>query len=149
MKRLERLLDHTCTFAVLISLLFLVVTLIGTGTKDLSIGATRYFIILLFSLIIAIANMIFEVKALRIYIKIPIHFAVLCFAFFMIFANGSTFSIDSAADFMVVFLVFLFLYALFAGISILLIKSVKKLDTKLPEKKAKDTKKKDYSPRFK
>ncbi len=149
MKRLEKLLYHTCTFTVLISLLFLIITMIGTGAKDLSIGATQYFIILLFSLIIAITNMIFEIKALKLYVKLPIHFAVLFLAFFIIFANGNAFVVDSAADFMVVFLVFLFLYALFAGVAFLVIRGVKKLDKKLPETKTKEPAKKDYSPRFK
>ena len=103
MKRLEKLLYHTCTFAVLMSLLFLIFTLIGTGGKDLSIAASRYFVILLFSLIISITNMIFEIKTLKAYVKFPIHFAVLFFAFYMIFANKGTFNVDSAADFMVVF----------------------------------------------
>ena len=149
MKRLEKLLYHTCTFAVLISLLFLMFTLIGTGDKELSIGAGRYFVILLFSLVIAISNMIFEIGALKFYVKLPIHFAVLFLAFFMIFANGSAFSVDSAADFMVVFLVFSFLYALFAGVAFLVIKSVKKLDKTLPSKEKQTSKKKDYTPRFK
>ncbi len=149
MKRLEKLLYHTCTFAVLISLLFLIFTLIGTGAKDISIGATRYFVILLFSLIITISNMIFEVNALKIYIKFPIHFAVLFFAFFMIFASGSAFTVDSAADFMVVFLVFLILYAIIATVSFFALKGVKKLDSKMPQKSKKEPEKKSYSPRFK
>ena len=149
MKRLEKLLYHTCTFAVLTSLLFLIFTIIGTGGRDVSISASRYFVIILFSLIISIANMIFEIGALKAYVKFPIHFAVLFSAFFMIFANKGAFNVDSAADFMVVFFVFLFLYALFAGVSFFILKSVKKLDTKLPQAKAKTSEKKDYSPRFK
>ncbi len=149
MKRLEKLLYHTCTFAVLISLLFLIFTLVGTGATDISIGATQYFVILLFSLIITITNMIFEIKSLKIYAKVPIHFAVLFFAFFMIFANGNAFKVESASDFMVVFLVFFFLYALFACIAFFAFKGVKKLDNKLPQKKEKPSDKKDYSPRFK
>ena len=149
MKRLEKLLYHTCTFTVLISLLLLIFTLIGTGDKNISIGASQYFVILLFSLIITITNMIFEIKSLKIYVKIPIHFAVLFFEFFIIFANGNAFNVESASDFMVVFLVFSFLYALFACIAFFAIKGVKKLDDKMPQKNAKPSEKKDYSPRFK
>ena len=93
--------------------------------------------------------MIFEVNVLKIYVKLPVHFAVLFVAFYIIFANKGTLAIDSAADFMVIFCIFAFFYALFSAIAILVIKSVRRLDTKLPEKKAKSTEKSDYSPRFK
>lgn len=149
MKRLEKLLYHTCTFGVLIYLLFVVFTLITTGKNEISVDASTFFVILLFSLIISITNMIFEVNVLKIYIKLPVHFAVLFVAFYIIFANKGTLAVDSAADFMVVFCIFAFFYALFSAIAILVIKSVRRLDTKLPEKKAKSTEKSDYSPRFK
>ena len=149
MKRLEKLLYHTCTFGVLIYLLFVVFTLITTGKNEISVEASTFFVILLFSLIISITNMIFEINVLKIYVKLPVHFAVLFVAFYIIFANKGTLSVDSAADFMVVFCIFAFFYALLSAIAILVIKSVRRLDTKLPEKKAKSTEKSDYSPRFK
>ena len=93
--------------------------------------------------------MIFEVNVLKIYVKFPIHFAVLFIAFYIIFANRGTLAVDSAADFMVVFCIFAFFYALFSAIAILVMKGVRKLDTKLPEKKTKTAEKSDYSPRFK
>ena len=148
MKRLEKLLYHTCTLSVLISLLILIVNIIA-GVKSPSIAASRYFIILLFSIIISITNMIFEIKALKAYVKFPIHFAVLFLAFYIVFANGGAFKVDSAADFMVVFIAFAFFYIVIACIALLVIKSIKKIDKVLPEKKKNAPEKKDYSPRFK
>ena len=148
MKRLEKLLYHTCTLSVLISLLILIVN-IGAGVKTPSIPAARYFVILLFSVIISITNMIFEVKTLKAYIKFPIHFAVLFLAFYIVFVNGGAFKVDSAADFMVVFIAFAFFYALITCIALLVMKSIKKIDKALPQKQKKEPEKKDYSPRFK
>ena len=148
MKRLEKLLYHTCTLSVLISLLILIGNIIA-GVKSPSIAASRYFVILLFSLIISITNMIFEIKSLKAHIKFPVHFAVLFLAFYVVFANGGAFKVDSAKDFMVVFIAFAFFYALVACIALLVMKSIKKIDKALPEKKKKEPEKKDYSPRFK
>ncbi len=148
MKRLEKLLYHTCTLSVLISLLILIGNIIA-GVKSPSIAASRYFVILLFSLIISITNMIFEIKSLKAYIKFPVHFAVLFLAFYVVFANGGAFKVDSAKDFMVVFIAFAFFYALITCIALLVMKSIKKIDKALPEKKKKEPEKKDYSPRFK
>ena len=148
MKRLEKLLYHTCTFSVLISVMVLTINAFS-GFKNPSISFTGYLVILLFSLAIAISNMIFEIKSLKPYVKFPIHFAVLFFAFYMTFANGSTFNVNSAADFMVVFIAFAFFYSLIACVAFLIIKSVKKLDKALPQKKVNESEKKKYTPRFK
>ena len=148
MKRLEKLLYHACTFTVLISVMILIINAIS-GFNNPSIGFTRYLVILLFSLVISISNMIFEVKTLKPYLKFPLHFAVLFLAFYMTFANGTTFNVDSAADFMVVFIAFAFFYTLVACVAVLVIKGVKGIDKALPQKKSREPEKKSYSPRFK
>ena len=93
--------------------------------------------------------MIFEIKSLKAYIKFSVHFAVLFLAFYVVFANGGAFKVDSAKDFMVVFIAFAFFYALITCIALLVMKSIKKIDKALPENKKKEPEKKDYSPRFK
>jgi hypothetical protein len=128
--------------------MILIINLIA-GVKAPSIAASRYFVILLFSLIISITNIIFEVKSLKAYIKFPVHYAILFLAFYVVFANGGVFKIDSAADFLVIFIAFSFFYVSIATIAILVMKSVKKLDSALPQKQKKEEEKKNYSPRFK
>ena len=59
MKKLEKILLHTCAFAVLISLLFFIVAKIGKS-GEINIEFLQYLVIILFALIIAIVNLVFE-----------------------------------------------------------------------------------------
>lgn len=119
-------------------------------SMDVSLGFFNYFIFFVIGTCITAANLIFKVEKLQIWVKVPLHFAILLglTIIFVYVANAEAMKRDSAI--FVVIITFIILYALIFAAAIGIKKLVYLADKKLSagDKNAKKSTS-DYKPRYK
>ena len=143
-EKIERIIYHTCAYALIISVLFFAFAKIS-GMKEVSISFGRYLLIILFALLISFSELLFKINSIPKVLCYVIHFSVLFLAFlivFLVISNSKVFEpsyiFSSLAIFSVTYL-----------LTFLIIFLVKQLTQKSERKTAKKGSNKAYTPRFK
>ena len=149
MEKIKRIALNSCAFTVLIAVLFFAFAKIS-GLSEVKIDFLHFFVILLFGIVVAIANTLFEIPRLHIVWKFLIHYAILFVAFYIVFLNFA--NIDSNKGAAVIFtalIVFTFLYVVVAFIAWLFKKAFKIAAKSSTVKESNAPKKESYTPRYK
>lgn len=111
MKRIERLLLRGSAYSVLILTVFYVFALAAKFTSS-SLGADKFFVCLGFGMLISFMEFVYESLSVNKLLRFIIHYAVLLFAFSVIFVvMGNIKSSGAGAIFIAVF-IFTALYLL-------------------------------------
>lgn len=143
--KLKNFLLNSCALSVAITSVFFLFAKISAPQITPAIQIGKYFLILLFSLVIVGAALLFSVKRLNKLIALFIHYAVSLAAFLLTFLSFND-SRPMRTMIMVVF--FTLLYAATFAASIGIRKALQKLDEQL-EKKPRAKSSKAYKPRYK
>ncbi len=148
MKGIRDYIYRTCSYTVLITLIFYTFIAVGGGAVGDSMPIEKYIYILFFSAIIAFADFIFIIKTLTKPIKILIHFVALLICFLLVFGVFTSVIPFGGTGIAISVAIFVIFYAVICAIVILLRKFVYKLDEQI-KKAPKTTKKEEYTPKFK
>ena len=154
MRRFEKMLLCGTGYTVLILTMFYIFAAI-VGFEDKSISIGRFFIVLAFGMIIALAELIYNLLTLKRVFKYLIHYALLLIAFIIVFMLGEFITVNGPASVFVGVTIFTALYFLIYGIVYLVRRTVGAADDRLDKhlnQKA-DSRKVDskpkYTPKFK
>ena len=126
MEKLKRIALNACAFTVLINMLFFAFAKI-TGLSEIKIDFLHFFIILLFGVVIAITNTVFELPKLHIVFKFIIHYVVLLIAFYIVFINFGNVKSSGISTVFVTVIIFSFLYV-FISLIVWLLKRAFKIN---------------------
>lgn len=144
MKRIEKLLLDSCAFSVLITGTFFIFAKLTAPEMTPAVEIGRYFLILLFSLLIMSAGLLFESKKLSKPVAFLAHFGISYVAFLVIFVD---FTEMLPMRFFIYTVIFIVAYAIYFAACRGIRKLVQKLDNRFSTKKAKPSEK--YVPRYK
>ncbi len=138
MKRLEKLLERACGYAVLMLLL---VYLLGAfvGIEDNGIGLGSFAIILLFGIVISVANLVLSYDKIAMWLRICVHFSALMLAFCTVFIGSGRITDDTQGSYFAAIVIFAFLYTVIALITFLAKKIIRKTDKALDKRAEKRT----------
>jgi len=106
----------------------------------------QFLLILLFSLLVALANRLLSFQGLHVTLRVAIHYATLLAAFLIVFIWAGKLKISGAASFFLAIMIFTVLYAVFFLAAYFFLRFLGALPT---QKKAKEEEKPVYRPRFK
>ena len=134
MKRLETLLLRACGFTIAILTLFYTFAAADNAGKS-NIDFSVFALIFGFGLLVSIATMILEIKAIKLPLRILIHYVVLMITFCVVFISTGNIAADSSAKTFTAVIIFTVFYALFFGLFALLKKIVNLIDTKIDRRK--------------
>ena len=111
----RKILVSTCVVCTLISVFFYLVAAIVNGEDDTlldpAINLRQFLLILLFSLLVALANRLLTVRGLHIVLRILIHYATLLATFFIVFIAAGKLKISGPASVFLSVMIFTVLYA--------------------------------------
>ena len=151
MKTLEKILLQACAYTVAIMLAFF--TLAAAFGVDTVLTLFNLFICILIGATISAASLIFKIKGLKIWFKVPIHYAALLAVFIPFLYISIPEFMERPAAVFVAIIIYTIFYAIAAGATVGIKKLVGYLDTKLEknDKSKKNQKKqsKTYTPRYK
>ena len=145
-KQIEKSVFHFCAYTTIISILFYIFAAI-TGIENISISIGRYFVIIGFSALITLSELIFKIEKLNKILCYIINYSVLFVAFLIVFIiiNDKEFQASFVFASIIIFTVCYF-------IALGIIFGYNKLKTKTAKKFEKRTKKKQkentYTPKF-
>ena len=156
MKRFEKLLLSGTGYTVLILILFYIFAAFAEF-ENTSIGIGRFFVILGFGMIIGLADLIYGLLTLKTPYKLLIHYALLLTAFFVVFLLGEFITLNGAPSVFIAITIFTVMYFVLFGIVYLIRRTVSIADGKLEKKIAgkgaradkNQSKKPEYTPKFK
>ncbi len=86
MSQLKKFTYHTALYTTLITLVFYIFALV-LGLPEQSIGIGRFLVLLSFSMIISVAEYIFDIKSLKLTVKYLVHYSSLFLVFFFVFLS--------------------------------------------------------------
>ena len=112
----RKILVSSCVICTLISVFFYFVAAIVNGDETLidpAINLRQFLLILLFSLLVALANRLLSYQKLHIVFRILIHYATLLAAFLIVFVAAGKLKISGAASLFLSIMIFTVLYAVF------------------------------------
>ena len=130
MKRLQSIFLNGCAYTVLISVLILAITTLMSETGNLGISFTRYLIFIVCGFAVALANLIFEMRAVPFYARSLLHYVALLVAFLIIFTTDGVLSMNRISDFFVAIIIFTILYIVVFVITYFTKKAFIKLESK-------------------
>ena len=114
---IRKILVSTCVVATLISVFFYFLAAIVNKVESLmdetAITFRQFLLILLFSLLVALANRLLAYPKLHIALRILIHYATLLAAFLIVFVAAGKLKISGAASLFLSIMIFSVLYAVF------------------------------------
>ena len=145
-KQIEKYVFHFCAYTLIISSLFYAFAALS-GMQSISMSVGRYFVIVGFSALITIAELIFKIKSLSRILCYIIHFATLFTAFLVVFIliNEQTFKASFILSSLIIFAL---CYFVILGI-IQAYKNFKKdAAKKLNNKKSNEKKESTYTSKF-
>ncbi len=145
MKKLENLIFEACAVSVLLTSVFFIFAWIGLPEITPAIQIGKYFLILLFSLLITAAKLLFSVKGLKKPLALLLHYAIALVAFSVIFFDFSTLN---GMRIFILIVCFTLFYAAIWGIVIVTRRILARLDKQI-EAKRKPEEKVKYTPRYK
>ena len=152
MQRIEKFIKTACTYTVVI-LFFFYLFAVTNGFDETSIGFGRFGLVLLFGVVIALADFIFTMQISKLF-TVLLHYCVLLFAFIVIFLASGVLG-SAGSRIFISAIVFTILYAILFAAIYFGKKGVSKLDTKLnkklpiTKKTQKTAPKQNYEPKFK
>lgn len=141
-KKVEKIVFHICAYTLLISMLFYLFAAIA-GMESISMSIGRYFIIIGFSILISLAEIIFSIKSLPKFLCYLIHFSSLFIAFLVVFILINDMEFKSSFI-LSSFIIFTLCYFMILGLTILY--SRIKFKTKKTKPRAEETAK--YTSKF-
>ena len=146
MKRIEKYLLEGSALSVLITSIFFIFAKISSPDITPAVHIGRYFTILLFSLLIVGANLLFKIRKLAKILALLIHYVVIILAFTLIFVDlkGIT-----GTRIFILLMLFTIFYAMMFGIVIGIRKLCSRLDSSIKTKSKQEPKKEKYKPRYK
>lgn len=152
MKTIEKFLLQASAYTVGIMLAFFVLASAFGISAVLSFF--NFFICILIGTAITAANLVYKIKALQIWAKTPIHYAILLALFIPFLYIAIPEFMQRPAAIFVAIMIFTIFYAVAVAITVGIIKLVGHLDSKLEKqgKNAKNTTNKNtsnYTPKFK
>ena len=152
MKRIEKTLLHGSGYTVLILTLFYAFAHIAEFDKT-SIGIGRFFIVLGFSMLIACAELLYELLSVKRWLKNLIHYFILLSAFSIIFIFGDFYTAKGITAVFISIILFTILYLLILGIVLGVRRTVnvadRKIDKRINSQSCKSGAKDVYTPKFK
>ena len=154
MKKLEGLIKSASCLTVLVLSLFYIFAVI-TGFAAPYIDFGMFALIFLFSLVIAVANLILGIKKYKLPLRIFIHYITLLIAFIFVFIFAGKLSAGGPEAILISVIIFTLLYAVIFTISYFTIKAVRAADERIDKSRvrsnAEQAKKKNsnYKPRYK
>ena len=114
---IRKILVSTCVVATLISVFFYFLAAIVNKVESLmdetAITFRQFLLILLFSLLVALANRLLSVKSLHAVLRVAIHYATLLAAFLVVFVAAGKLKISGPASVFLAVMIFTVLYAVF------------------------------------
>ena len=135
MKKIENLVMSACALTVLIlTIFYLFATATGYSTPLIDFGT--FALILLFGVIISVANLILGIESLKLVIRILIHYLSLLVAFTVIFAANGNLGGGNVGAVTAAIIVFSFLYAVIFLISYFTIRHIRAADRTIAGKAA-------------
>ena len=144
----RKILISTCVICTLISVFFYFIAAIVNEVESLfdetAVTFRQFALILLFSLLVALANRLLAVQKLHIALRILIHYATLLAAFLVVFIAAGKLNVSGPASVFLAVMIFTVLYAVcfVAGYFLL------RLFGALPSQQAKPEEKPVYRSRF-
>jgi len=140
MSRIEKMLLRGAAFTVLFILIYFALAAI-MGIEGVTVGAGRFFLILLFAYILAMADFVFEgIERMNIWLKRLCIYVISMLAFFFIFILGGNMKTTGGAIFAAL-IIFTAVYSVGLG-TVLLVKRTVSKNTK--PKSSKEKSKKPY-----
>lgn len=112
----RKILVSSCVICTLISVFFYFVAAIVNGDETLidpAINLRQFLLILLFSLLVALANRLLSFRKLHIVLRILIHYVTLLAAFLVVFVAAGKLKISGAASLFLAIMIFTVLYVAF------------------------------------
>ena len=127
MKKIERLIERACGFTVLMALL---IYLLGAfaGIQENGITLASFALILLFGIIISVANLVLTYDRFPIWLRICIHFSVLMLTFCIVFIGSGRITNTTQGSYFAAVIIFTFLYAVIATVTFLIKKLIQRAD---------------------
>ena len=144
----RKILLSTCVNCTLISVFFYFIAAIVNKVESImnetAVTFRQFLLILLFSLLVALANRLLSVRKLQIVLRVAIHYATLLAAFLVVFVAAGKLKISGAASVFLAIAIFTVFYAAFFAAGYFLIR----LFGEKPDDK-KETEQPVYRSRFK
>lgn len=145
---IRKILVSTCVVATLISVFFYFLAAIVNEVESLmdetAVTFRQFLLILLFSLLVALANRLLSVRSLHAALRVAIHYATLLAAFLVVFVAAGKLRISGPSSVFLSVMIFTVLYAVFFVAGYFLSRLFR--DDPDEKKKADDA---AYRPRFK
>lgn len=138
-----RTICSACLFTVLMTTLLLFLASKAGWLEAPAISIHDYLTIMLVSLFIACANLLFKINRLPWIISLIIHYSVLLFALTTVFISSDKLFLDSSKSFVWV-LIFTVIYAIVAVAALLTSRMLNRLLTKQKKKETTELKEDDY-----
>lgn len=114
---IQKILVSTCVVSTLISVFFYflaaVVNEVESLMNETAVTFRQFLLILLFSLLVALANRLLSVRSLHAVLRVAIHYATLLAAFLVVFVAAGKLHISGASSVFLAVTVFTVLYAVF------------------------------------
>lgn len=114
---IRKILVSTCVVATLISVFFYFLAAIVNEVESLmdetAVTFRQFLLILLFSLLVALANRLLSVKKIPIVARVAIHYATLLAAFLVVFVAAGKLKISGPSSVFLAVMIFTVLYAVF------------------------------------
>ena len=133
MKTLEKLILKACAYAVLVTTLFFIFTMM-TSFTEAAIKMETFMLILLFGALIAVADLIFGIKKLRMGLRVLIHYGALLLTFIVIFIISGNITVNGPGAVFSAIFIFTILYAVLFLLVYLFVRSIKAVDTRIEKR---------------
>ena len=115
----------TCAFYTLISLFFVLTSF--TLDKNIpAIATSNLVVIALFSLLISVFNLIFKIKSLHVYIRIPLHYIVSALSLYLVLLISAGDIISNTQNLRLVLVLFYTIIYVIATVIYICIRETKK-----------------------
>ncbi len=118
---IRKTLTSSCVVCTVISVVFYFIAAIVNEVEELfnetAVTFRQFLLILLFSVLVALANRLLAVKRLHVALRILIHYATLLAAFLVVFIWAGKLKISGPASFFLAVMIFSVLYLVFFLVS--------------------------------
>lgn len=145
MTHVLKIIRNAALYAVLITALFLLFAAV-TGYETPAITAGRYFLILAFSAVLSVSELLFSAKNMAYIVKIVLHFAISLTAFLVLFLFIGGMIPRGATTIFAITLLFTAIYFFLLALLLLARRAFKRAHAH--DTSEKDVPASDYTPRF-
>ncbi|MBO5945118.1 MAG: hypothetical protein J6Q69_00785 [Clostridia bacterium] len=152
LRKIEKFLLSACAYTVGVTLLFF---LIGSIFYSVVLELASFLVCILMGVTISLANLISKIRSIKIWFRVPMHFAVLLGMWILFLYTAASNAMDGSGRVFVAIVIYTVFYAAAFAIVCAIKALIKHLDDKAEviakNKNSKNSKDKNgkYSPRFK